>query len=319
MTTTLLGVDDSKTMRRVLEITFAGEDFRTVLAENADDAMSKLQAERPSVVLVDAGLDGSGGYELCQRLKAAAPGVGVVLLSSKQQPYDRSRGSSAGADDFIDKPFDTQQLIDKVVGLLRKGSSTSASVARPAASISAPVAAPPIQVPARPVAAAVEARPRTATLSYGSHSATPIGGSAPVAPLVPPNHALGSRPTAAAVNVRSATPAPPAFTPVAAPPPTPAPVHAPPASSAPITVAPVPSTAPPPVAPVASAAAAVVANHTANGSDLSHKLANLGLTAEQVAGVLALSREVVERVVWEVVPTLAETIIKEEIQRLTSE
>ena len=49
------------------------------------------------------------------------------------------------------------------------------------------------------------------------------------------------------------------------------------------------------------------------------KLAKLGLTAEQVAAVTALSREVVERVVWEVVPVLAETLIKEEIKRLTAE
>jgi hypothetical protein len=52
---------------------------------------------------------------------------------------------------------------------------------------------------------------------------------------------------------------------------------------------------------------------------LDQRLAELGLSSEQIQGVLALSREVVERVVWEVVPTLAETIIKEEIARLTQE
>jgi hypothetical protein len=52
---------------------------------------------------------------------------------------------------------------------------------------------------------------------------------------------------------------------------------------------------------------------------LEGKLAELGLTTEQVQGVLALSREVIERVVWEVVPTLAETMIKEELTRLTQD
>jgi hypothetical protein len=61
------------------------------------------------------------------------------------------------------------------------------------------------------------------------------------------------------------------------------------------------------------AAAVVSAN-----ADLERKIGALGLTAEQAAAVLALSREVVERVVWEVVPDLAETIIKEEIRRLTA-
>ncbi|HKQ67730.1 MAG TPA: response regulator, partial [Polyangiaceae bacterium] len=63
---------------------------------------------------------------------------------------------------------------------------------------------------------------------------------------------------------------------------------------------------------------AAIAAATSNGP-LAAKLANLGLSEAQVTGVLALSREVVEKVVWEVVPVLAETMIKEEIRRLTSE
>jgi hypothetical protein len=68
--------------------------------------------------------------------------------------------------------------------------------------------------------------------------------------------------------------------------------------------------------PRAAAPAKDVAAATAG---LDGRLADLGLSSEQIQGVLALSREVVERVVWEVVPTLAETIIKEEIARLTQE
>lgn len=54
-------------------------------------------------------------------------------------------------------------------------------------------------------------------------------------------------------------------------------------------------------------------------TNLESKLQGLGLTREQVAGVLALSKDVMEQVVWEVVPVLAETLIREEIQRLTAE
>ena len=68
------------------------------------------------------------------------------------------------------------------------------------------------------------------------------------------------------------------------------------------------------MAPIAAATAAAT-----NGADFATKLGSLGLTKDQIAGVLALSREVVEKVVWEVVPTLAETLIKEEIKRLTAE
>ncbi|MCE7893490.1 MAG: response regulator, partial [Sorangiineae bacterium PRO1] len=58
---------------------------------------------------------------------------------------------------------------------------------------------------------------------------------------------------------------------------------------------------------------------SAGNGQFAERLSGLGLSKEQVDGVLALSREVVEQVVWEVVPTLAETMIKEEIRRLTAE
>ncbi|MEM9195158.1 MAG: response regulator, partial [Myxococcota bacterium] len=72
----------------------------------------------------------------------------------------------------------------------------------------------------------------------------------------------------------------------------------------------------PPAAPAASSSAAAA---TAAGSPMEGKLKELGLTSAQVEGVLALSRDVIEQVVWEVVPDLAETIIREEIARLTAE
>src|SRR3954469_7592392 len=160
LTTTLLAVDDSKTMRKVLEITFSGEDFRLLLCGSSAEALGKL-SERPSVALVDAGLEGTGGYELCQKLKAAQPGLGVIILSSKQQPYDRALGGQVGADDFADKPFDTQQLIDKVN-------------AQPKKSAGAPAPAPA----AAPVHAA-----RTSTMQYGSGS---MASNAPAAPVTAP-------------------------------------------------------------------------------------------------------------------------------------
>jgi hypothetical protein len=84
------------------------------------------------------------------------------------------------------------------------------------------------------------------------------------------------------------------------------------AAVAPPAPAPAPAAAPP-----ARAAAPVVA--TAVNGQMQSKLSDLGLSPQQADAVMALSREVVERVVWEVVPQLAEAIIKEEIARLTRE
>jgi hypothetical protein len=80
-----------------------------------------------------------------------------------------------------------------------------------------------------------------------------------------------------------------------------------------------PELTPKPVPVASPVAQPVAAAMSGNGADFAQKLGSLGLTPQQVEGVLSLSREVVERVVSEVVPTLAETLIREEIQRLTKE
>lgn len=274
MTTTLLAVDDSKTMRKVFEITFASQDFRLILCSSADEAVSKL-SERPAIALVDAGLEGTSGYDLCRNLKASQPGLSVIILSNKQQPYDRNRGAQVGADDFMDKPFDTQQLIDKVTALSKK---------QPSAPQAAPMAASPARAP---------------TLSYGQNPVPGGIGAPPVPVPAPPAAVATSRQTAPgmAPAAAAASRAPATFGAQAAPERTPKPVPAGP---------------PPAAAPIAAAM-------SGNGADFAQKLGALGLTSQQVEGVLSLSREVVERIVWEVVPTLAETLIREEIQRLTKE
>src|SRR5262245_19552184 len=173
LTTTLLAVDDSKTIRKVLEITFASQDFRLVVCGNADEAVSKL-SERPAVALVDAGLDGTSGYDLCKNLKASAPGLSVIILSNKQQPYDRNRGTQVGADDFMDKPFDTQQLIDKVSALAKKQAGAPAPA--------------PVAVAASPA--------RAPTLSYGQNPVAGVIGAPPVPVPAPPAPFAGARQTA---------------------------------------------------------------------------------------------------------------------------
>jgi len=141
---TLLAVDDSLTMRKVLEITFAGPDYRVVTATGPDDALAKLRSERPALVIADITLEPRNGYDLCKQIKQVAPGTPVIILSSKQNPYDAARGSAAQADDHMDKPFDTQQMIDKVKKLLEGagGVRPTAAVGGATATRPSPVTAP---------------------------------------------------------------------------------------------------------------------------------------------------------------------------------
>lgn len=310
MPKTLLAVDDSATMRKVLEITFSGDDFRVTSADGASGALARL-GEEPAAAVIDVSLGTEDGYALAKELRLRNGRLAIVLMASRYSPYDAARGRDAGVDDFIDKPFDTQSLIDKV---------KKAIVTREAAKHAAPTAAPSAvhatvafgASPPRPPAAGVPGAPsaaqkpvwgtqRTHTLSFE--------GTPPAAAAQPPTPASLSRtsPSAAAFSPQGPPAAQPPVVAVQAAP-TVVPVQAPPQG---------PVAASPRIVDVPRVAEATVGAAAAANGRLAAKLDELGLTSQQVEAVLALSREVVERVVWEVVPQLAEVIIKEEISRLT--
>jgi CheY-like chemotaxis protein len=277
VTTKLLAVDDSKTMRKVLEITFAGNTYDSTVVGSADEALSAIRASPPQIAVVDGHLGGSSGYDLCKQIKDVAPGVVVVLLSSKQRPYDTAAGSAAGVDDHFDKPFDSTKFLDKLGSL---------DLSAPPLAAAQPAAAPAPVVPAvqRPMAPQTNANVEPPRVTRPSATPRPTISRSAVGAAAPMQ------------SVQKPAPRPQA-----------------------------PAAAPSPVRPAASAAVQVpqlASTETAASTavdGMSKKLESLGLTKEQMQGVLALSREVVEQVVWEVVPTLAETLIKEEIARLTAE
>jgi len=309
---TLLAVDDSATMRKVLEITFGGEDFRVVTADGMTSAISRL-GDDPVAAVIDTSLGGDDGYALAKELRSRNARLALVVMSSRFSPYDANRGREAGVDDYIDKPFDTQALIEKVKKALISRETREAPAPAPApvpraapAPAAAPAAAassfatshsprPPV---AQPAAAAASPPSKATWPMQRTHTLSFEGGLPVVPPPVrnAPVPAAGSPPVAAAPPQAAPPPA------QAAPPPSPPTAVA----RAPVPVASIPT----PVATIAAVGA------VANGH-LAGKLGDLGLTPQQAEAVLALSREVIERVVWEVVPQLAEAIIKEEIARLT--
>jgi CheY-like chemotaxis protein len=305
---TLLAVDDSATMRKVLEITFAGEDFRVVSADGAANALARL-SDDPIAAVIDTSLGGEDSYALAKEVRTRNARVALVLMTSRYSPYDANRGRDAGVDDFIDKPFDTQVLIDKV-----KKALVARELARSAAAAAPPPHAPAPQTPAVPAytasafgspprppapppsAPGAVAKPgwsaqRTNTLSFeGSVGGTPM---TPAAAPVPPMAR-----TAASAG---------------------APIGPPPAPAPPAAVAPATLSHTVPAAPPRTEHTTVNPTATAGNGHFASKLEELGLTAQQFDAVVALSRELVERVAWEVVPQLAEALIKEEIARLTKE
>src|SRR5688500_5271552 len=111
----LLVADDSHTIRRVISMVFANEDFQLTPVDNGVDAIARARETKPDLVLADVVMPGKSGYEVCEALKRdpATQGIPVLLLAGTFEPFDESRASAVGADAHITKPFESQALLDK--------------------------------------------------------------------------------------------------------------------------------------------------------------------------------------------------------------
>ena len=377
MPNTLFVVDDSATMRKVFELTFAGEDVTVVTHDGADGVLAKLREVRPQAAIVDVALGtGSNGYDLVRSIRSEA-GVGsipIYLLYSEHSPLDEPSARSCGAVGAIVKPFESQVLIDKVRQALAVGAkgSVSATTGNVTAPFGNPQATPaPIggmaAAPARPVETVAFTAPRTGGVLAGTAASVPVP--KPAAPLgasavkPPATQGITTTPGGFGGLAGRGVPPPPlpsASRPVASPPlPSPAaplPERAKPATSAvsiveddvqfevpapakPAVAKPIEPEAAKPVAPKPEPVKAVekpapsvhekvtapilepavdpIVNSVARAVE--QRVAGLGLTPTQIEAVTALTRDVVERVVWEVVPQLAEAMIREELKRLTAD
>ncbi len=120
MTKKLLVADDSPTIQKVVRLAFAGEDFVVEGVERGDDALEKVRALSPDLVLADVSMPGLNGYELCSRIKSD-PGLAatpVVLMTGIMEPLDEEDAKRAGFDGHLCKPFGTEILIKTVTDLI---------------------------------------------------------------------------------------------------------------------------------------------------------------------------------------------------------
>jgi CheY-like chemotaxis protein len=130
---TLLLADDSVTIQRVIELTFADEDVRVIAVGDGQQAIERIEAERPDIVLADVGMPERDGYEVAAFVKGTAhlSHIPVLLLTGAFEPVDERRASAAGCDGVLAKPFEPHMVITRVKELLA----------------GAPAAMPPLEAP----------------------------------------------------------------------------------------------------------------------------------------------------------------------------
>src|SRR4051794_39859209 len=114
----ILLADDSVTIQKVIELTFMDEDYEVRAVSNGDDAVRLLPEMKPDFVIADVHMPGANGYDVCRRSKALSPEVPVLLLVGTFEPFDEAQASAAGADSHLKKPFDSQELLQRVEELI---------------------------------------------------------------------------------------------------------------------------------------------------------------------------------------------------------
>ncbi|HEV7519161.1 MAG TPA: response regulator [Thermoanaerobaculia bacterium] len=183
MSRRILLADDSVTIQKVIELTFMDEDFEVSAVSNGDEAVRLLPELRPELVIADVHMPGANGYEVCRRAKALDPRVPVLLLVGTFEPFDEGQARSAGSDAFLKKPFDSQELLQIVQGLLDKaGHGALPPAAEPAPALAALTTPPEPEAEApwasfelepEPPPAPAASTPATAGFAWSSPSFTP--------------------------------------------------------------------------------------------------------------------------------------------------
>jgi CheY-like chemotaxis protein len=124
----LLLADDSITIQKVVNLTFADEGIEVIPVGDGDSAMRKFDEFMPDLVMADVNMPGLTGYEVCRIIKNTEETrhIPVILLVGSFEPFDEEEAKNVGADDFLTKPFQSiRQLVNKVTDLLNQKQSVS--------------------------------------------------------------------------------------------------------------------------------------------------------------------------------------------------
>src|SRR6266566_2030138 len=118
MSEAILVVDDDAPIRRMLERTLTAEGYRVATAVDGGAALATIEQSVPDLVVLDVGMPGVDGLAVCRRARARGLATPILLLTARDSLSDRVGGLDAGADDYLVKPFETEELLARVLALL---------------------------------------------------------------------------------------------------------------------------------------------------------------------------------------------------------
>ena len=115
----VLIVDDDNNIAELVSLYLTKECFETHIVNDGESVMGAIESFDPNIVLLDLMLPGMDGYQVCRevRTKSSLP---IIMISAKGEVFDKVLGLELGADDYIEKPFDTKELVARVKAVLRR-------------------------------------------------------------------------------------------------------------------------------------------------------------------------------------------------------
>jgi DNA-binding response OmpR family regulator len=126
---TILVVDDEANIADLVELYLRKEGFRVLKAGTGEDGLAAAKRERPRLVVLDVGLPGIDGLEVCRRLRAEAikevNSTPVIFLTARDSEIDRILGLEMGGDDYLTKPFSPRELVARVKAILRRSEASA--------------------------------------------------------------------------------------------------------------------------------------------------------------------------------------------------
>ena len=126
----ILVVDDERHITELLRRTLAYEGYSVEVARRGDEALRKAFEHPPDLVVLDLMLPGMDGLEVCRRIRASGDQVPILMLTARDSVPDRVAGLDTGADDYLVKPMDSDELLARVRALLRRRNPEQAEVLR---------------------------------------------------------------------------------------------------------------------------------------------------------------------------------------------
>ena len=115
----ILIVDDDENIAELISLYLVKECFDTEIVTNGLDALESFKTYQPNLILLGIMLPGMDGYEVCQEIRKSS-NVPIIMLSAKGEVFDKVLGLKIGADDYIMKPFDSNELVARVRAVLRR-------------------------------------------------------------------------------------------------------------------------------------------------------------------------------------------------------